>query len=109
MTFEEMTAQVLQLPLSELRAKEADYLEAVIVKIHWQSLGTILQNYFGPALKPAGTEASDEVNQLTAEHGGISENQTLYYKKSAQTAELAMLWPWGNGTSLTAKMVREAL
>ena len=107
MTFEELIEQVQKLECQEKRAFEKDYCEVVVTKAKLAPINTLLKSYFGSPLKPEGQEASAEAARYAQPHGGIYGNQTLYFHKSEKTSELAFLWPWGNGTSVTLKIIRE--
>ena len=107
MTFEELVEQVQKLECLEKRTMEKDYCEVVVAKAKLAPTNALLESYFGEPLKPAGKEPSAEAARYAQPHGGIYGNQTLYFHKSEKTSELAFLWPWGNGTSITLKIIRQ--
>jgi hypothetical protein len=107
MTFEELIDQVQKLNCEEKRALEANYSEVVVTKDVLPSLNAILQTYFGVPFKPLGKSANPEAARYAKPYGGVESNQILYLKKSASSVELALLWPWGSGASVTVKIIRQ--
>lgn len=106
MTFEDLLKQVLTIRCQETRSQQSDYCEIVLAAADIASLNSVLQSYFGPPLKAGGVTPSAEAMRCAKSHGGIQGNQTLYFNR--ETSELAMLWPWGNGQSVTLKLIRHA-
>ena len=106
MTFEELAAKLLQLKCEEKRFEERNYVEAVFSTEELKKVFAVLDSFFGPPIKPQGKPPSAEAAKLAKPHGGVFDNQTLYYKTGPTTSELALLWPWGNGTSTTLKLIR---
>jgi len=106
MTFDDLLEQIQKIPCSEKRAREQNYCEVVFAKPSMQEVNTALEACFGPPLKPEGKPPSAEATQYSKAYGGVQGNQVLYYRKSANGDEMAMLWPWGNGVSVTLKMIR---
>lgn len=107
MTFEELRTKVKTLKCEEFRVEDSDYIEVVVAKTELAAMLTVLDSCFGPPLKPVGEDPSDEANRYAEPHGGVRDNQTLYYRKNEKGHELALLWPWGSGLSVTVKMIRE--
>lgn len=95
-------------PCQEMRAREAHYFEIVVAKETLGQVNVILESYFGPPLKPAGRPASSEASERAKPYGGVQSNQTLYYQLRGKISELAMLWPWGSGQSITVKIARHS-
>lgn len=90
---------------NEIRSNTPEYFEGVI---HRDTLGQLtgcLEKYFGSALKPADQAPSSEAKKAAEPYGGIWKGQTLYYCRSGQTADCAMLWPWGDGILITLKLI----
>ncbi len=106
MSFQEMLAEIQTLKLAEKRAQTADYLEVVVERDHLGSLCKILESYFGVPLKPEGQAPSGKASQLAEPYGGIREDQTMYCLQGAERDEFALLWPWGNGIRITAKIIQ---
>ena len=73
---------------------------------HLASLCQLLEVYFGSPLKPEGQAPSGKANQLAQAYGGIRADQTMYWRQSSEHDEFALLWPWGNGVRLTAKIIQ---
>ncbi|MDP3919273.1 MAG: hypothetical protein Q8R76_00480 [Candidatus Omnitrophota bacterium] len=107
MTFEELLAAMKKIKCDEMRKGEAGYLEMVITKSEMAPMTSVLQSYFGEPLKPEGQAPSGDANQVSKPYGGIRRDQTMYHHKSEANTEVALLWPWGNGTSITVKVIRE--
>lgn len=107
MTFEELLQEFEKIKLQEKRKWSRQYCEAVIAKPHWPALTSVLESYFGPPLKPEGVQPSGQASGFAKKYGGVRDNQTLYVRKADKKPELALLWPWGDGSSLTLKVVRE--
>lgn len=107
MTFGELLQQVKKNPMEEKRTDLPNWLEIVVDKTQWNELRQVLEDYFGPAMKPQGQAPSIEARKLTESFGGIRPNQTLYYTEREGIAYLAMLWPWENGILITVKIGQE--
>lgn len=107
MTFKELLSEVAKIKCRETRVRTDNALEVVIAKSDLGSLTAVLESYFGPALKPAGTQPSREANRYAEPYGGIRRDQTMYFRKQEGGAEIALLWPWGSGDVLTVKIFRE--
>lgn len=107
MTFDELMSQISKLDCEEKRALETDYCEVVVSKVQLPGLTTLLQTYFGSPFKPSGKSADHEAARHAKPYGGVEANQILYLKKASVGAELALLWPWGSGASVTVKIIRQ--
>ncbi len=105
MNFPELLAEIQSLRVLEKRALKADYLEVVVEKENLESLCKVLAVYFGAPLKPAGQSPSSKANQLAKPYGGIRKDQTMYYRQDSGCHEYALLWPWGSGARVTAKII----
>ena len=108
MNFQELLASIQSLKLAEKRTQTAEYLEAVVERDHLESLCRILTDYFGAPLKPEGAAPSGKASQLAQAYGGIREDQTMYCLQTPAHNEFALLWPWGNGVRVTAKIIQAA-
>lgn len=105
MNFSELLTEIKKLKFQETRADRTDYFEGVAKMDLIPDLTTALQNYFGVAAKPAGQPSKGKDQQVSSPYGGIQKNQTLYWSEQ-KIGELAMLWPWGDGASVTLKIAR---
>ena len=108
MNFQELFASILLLKLAEKRTQTVDYLEVVVERDNLESLCKVLDAYFGIPLKPEGQLPSGKANQLAKPYGGIRQDQTMYCRQDSQHDEYALLWPWGNGIRVTAKIIQTA-
>ena len=106
MTFDDLLEQIQNIPCSEKRAREANYCEVVFAQPNMPQVNAALEACFGTPLKPEGKMPSAEATEYSKAYGGVQGNQVLYYRKSASGDEMAMLWPWGSGASVTLKMIR---
>jgi hypothetical protein len=106
MTFEELLKNVAQIKCVEKRAMTADGCEVVIATDELKQLNEILSSYFGPPQKMQGGQFSSEAEQVAEPYGGVRSGQTMYFRNVKTGVDLALLWPWGNGTSLTVKIIR---
>ena len=107
MTFDECVAEIKKIPCEEKRAEKEDYTEVVVARAALVPLTLILESYFGPPLKPEGKPSSKDADRYTEPYGGILSNQTLYFRRNEKGHDAALLWPWGNGASVTVKIIRE--
>jgi hypothetical protein len=105
-TFEDLLEKIQNIPCSEKRVREPNYYEGVFAQPNMLQVHTALEACFGPPLKPEGKPPTSEATQYSKAYGGVQGNQVLYYRKCPQGDEMAMLWPWGNGASVTLKMIR---
>ena len=104
MTYDQLLIEVKKLKFQETRTDSDSELEFVIKVDDLKILNSVLEKYFGPPLKPAGSEPTKEAWDYTADLGGIRENQTLYYVKREEISYCAMIWPWSNKVSVTVKI-----
>lgn len=107
MTFEEFLCEVKNIRCQETRAWTDKYCEVVVASADLEAMAVVLQSYFGPPLKPKGERPSKEANAFAEPYGGIFDSQTMYFHKNGQGSELALLWPWGSGLSVTVKIIKE--
>ena len=108
MTFDDLLEQIQNIPCAEKRAREANYCEVVFAQSNMLQVNAALEACFGAPLKPEGKPPSAEATLYSKAYGGVQGNQVLYYRKGAGAVgdEIAMLWPWSNGVSVTLKMIR---
>ncbi len=106
MTFSEMIEAVKKNPCEEKRAQDDNYLEVVVKKPDLKAFSSVLQDYFGPPFKPEGKSPSAEAERVAQPYGGVRGNQTMYFRRTDEGTEVALLWPWGCGTLLTLKIIR---
>ncbi len=104
MTFQEFLNSIQTIRIEESRAQTNEYFEAVIAKEGLDALHKILAQYFGPPIKPEGSAPSLKVKYIAAPYGGIRKEQTMYFHKTGDHAECALLWPWGSGARITIKV-----
>ena len=107
MTFAELLAEIQKLKCEERRSKTEEYLEVVILKEGLEPLNRILTVYFGPPFKPEGVVPLGAAEWCAKPYGGIRKDQTMYFRQDADHSECALLWPWGNGSRVTAKIIRD--
>jgi hypothetical protein len=107
MIFDELLSEVKKIKCEEQRISNENHLEVVVAKAELVLFNNILDSYFGKPLKPGGKGPSSDDNRIADPYGGIHKNQTLYLKKNDDFSEIVLLWPWGDGVSVTVKMIRE--
>ena len=81
-------------------------IELVIYKEEMAQWGKILEDILGPPVKPEGVAPRKKDRSLTENYGGITDNQVLFYHEFESVSVIVMFWPWGDGQSVTLKMVR---
>jgi len=86
------------------RCVEDDYVEIVISNQQSDNWNQILNQIFGPAIKPAGEKPQKSALRLSQEYGGIQDNQVLFNKVIDGKNIIAMLWPWMDGARTTLKI-----
>ena len=105
MTIDEIFKLCSHLKIEEKRVSSNDYDERVIFVDEIDQWSAILTDALGPAVKPAGQKTTQQDFALTIHHGGIFDDQILFYKKFEKKSILAMLWPWKNKIHVTLKIV----
>jgi len=105
--FEELLHGVKEVKLEEMREHETDYMEVVVSRENLEEVEVLLTSYFGAPIKPAGERASKEASKRAKAYGGIMPNQTMYFQEITQKVEMALLWPWSGGGSITIKLIQE--
>ncbi|MBF0123450.1 MAG: hypothetical protein HQL21_08635 [Candidatus Omnitrophica bacterium] len=107
MTYSELVTGLKNVPPQELRVSEDDYFEGVFLQASMPTASVGLEAYFGVPLKPLGMSAGPEAEKISKPYGGIQTGQTLYVRKGQEGLDCALIWPWGNGVSVTLKIIRE--
>ena len=104
--FSELTKSLKQAPAEEFRKESQGYLELVLTIQNLGRVYPVLEDFFGPPFKPAGTSPSKEAKSRTADYGGIESQQTLYYIERDGFSNCAMIWPWQDKTRVTVKIAQ---
>lgn len=107
MSFQEMLNEARKLKCIESRANLDYYFEIVVPRDGLDVVEGVLKSYFGVPLKPKGQPATPEIAGQAKPYGGIQANQTMYFHQGSTGGEFAFLWPWGDGTSITVKIMTE--
>ena len=106
MTFAELLTEVQKLKHEEQRSQTEEYLEIVVSRESLEPLLQILTAYFGQPFKPEGALPLGAAEQRAKPYGGIRKDQTMYFRQDEDHFECALLWPWGNGTRITVKIIQ---
>ncbi|MEI6438372.1 MAG: hypothetical protein WCO69_06465 [Candidatus Omnitrophota bacterium] len=107
MTFQELLGKAKKLNCVESRAQLDHYCEIVVAKDALTPAEALLCSYFGEPLKPKGVAPTADISAQTRPYGGVQANQTMYFRQGTSGGEFAFLWPWGNGLSITVKIMTE--
>ncbi|MEI8349796.1 MAG: hypothetical protein WCI77_06550 [Candidatus Omnitrophota bacterium] len=105
MTLEEILKACKDLSICEERSMGGEYCELVFLNKEIDRWNKIFNGIFGPAIKPKGSKPTKADLLLTDEHGGISDNQTLFQRDFGKEMIFAMFWPWQDGINVTLKIV----
>ena len=100
----EIIEKCSRLKVDESRSVAEDYAELVFFNKEISEWNKILVDALGPAIKPAGTEPTEEDLRLTEDYGGIHDSQTLFKKEFDGFTVIAMFWPWQDNEHTTLKM-----
>lgn len=106
-SLKEVMRRVKGIEHQEIRVDSEARLEIVFSLEALEIAKPIFQDYFGPALKPAGVNATKEAVQLSEKYGGIQKDQALYFVERGGISSLVMIWPWQDGKRATVKIIRE--
>ena len=106
MTFLNLLAKIKAFPIKEKRFEQPNFLEVVILTKDLEAFSRLLENYFGPPVKPLGEIPAGRWSLLAEEVGGVRQNQTLYGQEEESAIYLAMIWPWGDKTLATVKVIQ---
>lgn len=107
MTFQELLSGIRNLKSEEERSCTDHSLEVVVSLEKIRQYQELLDAFFGPPFKSEGQMPSIKASLCSQHYGGIRRNQTMYYLKDKDSAALAFLWPWGNGSRITIKIFHE--
>lgn len=106
MTFEQLIEKIRGISLQEIRSMEAHYVEVVAAKSEMARIAPALESFFGLPVKPEGKDPSADAKKAAEPYGGIWKNQTMYFLQNGEGKSAAMLWPWGDGETVTLKIFR---
>jgi len=81
-----------------------DYIEREIFARDIEEWERILTDILGPPVKKAGEKTTQSFFDLTAQYGGIQDDQTLFYRKFDERSVIAMFWPWKDKNQVTLKI-----
>jgi hypothetical protein len=87
-----------------MRGQKDRYLEVVMAMADLPPVTDLFQAYFGDPLKPQGKRPSEEAQAYAAPFGGVQSGQILYARRIDENVHGALLWPWGDGVSVTVKI-----
>jgi len=104
MNYNEFLEQIKVLEIKELREEQPEHMEFVIGTNHLNRLSSILESYYGAAYASSEEQPSKQAQKYADPYGGIRKSQTLYCLQSGEVFHCALLWPWGDGKSITIKM-----
>ncbi len=107
MTFQELLGEAKKLNCVESRVQQDDHFEIVVSSDALGAAEVLLRSYFGEPLKAKGVPPTSALSAKARAYGGIQANQTMYFRQGAGGGEFAFLWPWGNGLSITVKIMTE--
>lgn len=107
MQFTELIKEVKAVSFTELRKDSDDYFEAVVTKQELANLTKRLEQFFGVPAWPSKNKITSQVQGVIKDFGGIMPNQTLYFWSEGKDTMFAMLWPWGDGVSITVKIAHK--
>lgn len=106
MNYDFFLEELKKIPCLELRSDEPDFFELVVKVNDIPKVNTILETFFGKAIKPSGEKATADAKKKAEAYGGIRDDQTLYYLESEELYYYSLIWPWANGQSATVKVIR---
>ena len=106
MNFSDVVKRLKKIPFDEIRREQSDYFEFVVSTRYLIHLYPILEDYYGVPFKPSGIQPTQKAQDVTKNYGGIQQQQTLYYKKTDDVTDCAMIWPWNDGSRSTVKMAQ---
>jgi len=104
MTWDEMASAVKKAKLIEMRGQKEKYLEVVVAVADLAPVTDLFNAYFGAPFKAMGERPSAEADGYAGPFGGVQTGQMLYIRKAESCVHGALLWPWGDGTSVTVKI-----
>ena len=104
MTWDELAAAVREAKLVEMRGQKEKYLEVVVAVADLAPVTDLFNTYFGAPFKAMGQRPSPEADLYAGPFGGVQTGQMLYIRKVENLVHGALLWPWGDGNSVTVKI-----
>ncbi len=104
MIWNELTCAVKNAKLKEMRGEKEKYLEVVVATADLKPVTDLFDVYFGMPLKPLGERPSPEAERYAGPFGGVKSGQILYILQTGNLIQGALLWPWGDGVSVTVKI-----
>ncbi len=105
MTFPELLQAVKEAKLNEIRFDLPDYLEIVTNSQNLEALAVLLNSFFGkPFVVKTQDMMSQKVMDFMENFGGIRAGQQLYFLQGKGVVFYTMIWPWGDGKSVTLKI-----
>lgn len=107
MDFAELRKEIKEkLPVEEWRFELHDFCEFVIKTEHAEKLAKIFEAHFGPK-KDLQHEMSPEIQTVANRWGGVRKNQQLYLHAGPAGNEIALLWPWCDGSKISVKVIQD--
>ena len=107
MTHSQLLEELKKVDIEEIRADTTEKFEFALRTDYLTQLNGILQRYFGPPLKPPNERPSRQAAYYASSYGGIRRGQTLYCREGETVFDFALLWPWGDGTYVTVKILQD--
>ena len=104
MNYAGLKEQIVKLQPKEVRIDSTEAMEFVMAAGRADEFQAALEKYFGPPLKPKNQKPTSTDKSLASPHGGVRFEQTLFFKEGDGSCSIGLLWPWGNGESITVKI-----
>ncbi|MCM8813414.1 MAG: hypothetical protein NC924_05695 [Candidatus Omnitrophica bacterium] len=104
--FQTILQSIAPLNVYEKRRRSDDYCELVFLNVELSTWNNIFTTALGQAVKPAHQKPDEQALRIAKDVGGISFNQTLFYRDFEDGVILVMFWPWQDGARTTLKMMR---
>ena len=92
------------LNIYEERSADDNYFELVFYTKEVDQWNKLFDEILGSVTKPSGKKPTPADLELTKEHGGIFDNQTLFKKDFEEGTVIAMFWPWQDEVRTTLKV-----
>lgn len=105
MRLKEIIAGLGKLNIYEKRCISDEYDEIVFYNKDLDKWNKLFNDIFGPPFKPPGVKPTKEILALTADYGGITDNQTLFKKDFNDSTVIVMFWPWQDSIHTTLKRI----
>jgi hypothetical protein len=107
MDYNDFMEQIKKIEYKELREDQPEYMEFVIATNNLKNLSPIFESYFGAPCASPEERPSKQAKKYADPYGGIRKGQTLYYLNKGKIFYCALLWPWGDGESITIKIIQD--